>query len=485
MTIEEKIYHNQEQFPEKVAVMSGNTSVTYSELWKRIVQSAVYFKSYKKLPQGSRVVVSASNEIEFVYTYFGLHLAGCICVPIDPQTNLIRLRRIIESADPSFYIGQILNADFDVTPFTALDYTFDDCNDISFADKNSIADLLYTTGTTGIPKGVALTYANEEAAAININSFIGNTAADVELLALPVSHSFGLGRLRCVLYVGGTLDLLGSFANMKKFYGEILNRQITGFGMVPANWAYIKKLSERKIGEFASQIKYIEIGSAFMPLEDKKMLMELLPDTRICMHYGLTEASRSSFMEFHTDRMHLDSIGKPSPNVDIKIFDEQGVEVKDGMEGEICVKGTHVCYNYWGEIESDFSENFNDGYFKTGDWGIKDKDGYIFLKSRKKELINVGGKKVSPIEVEEVLNKIDGIKESVCIGIPDPNGILGEVVKAYIVSEDEMVFTSIIKFMTNKLESYKIPVAIERIDAIPKTSSGKIQRLILRENAIT
>ena len=87
---------------------------------------------------------------------------------------------------------------------------------------------------------------------MNINSFIGNTEDDIELLALPVSHSFGLGRLRCVLYMGGTLDILGSFANMKKFYAEILNRQITGFGMVPANWAYIRKLSEYKIAGFAS-----------------------------------------------------------------------------------------------------------------------------------------------------------------------------------------------------------------------------------------
>lgn len=479
MTVEEKISQNQKLFPEKTAVVSGDNSITYSELWKKILLSATYFRDHQKLPEGSRVVVSACNEIEFVYTYFGLHLAGCICVPIDPQTNLIRLNRIIESAHPSFFIGQILNADFDVTPFSVLDEVFESRN-FDFADKSAVADLLYTTGTTGVPKGVALTYANEEAAAVNINSFIGNTAADIELLALPVSHSFGLGRLRCVLCMGGTLDLLGSFASMKKFFGEIANRQITGFGMVPASWAYIKKLSEHKIAEFASQIQYVEIGSAFMPLEEKKLLMELLPNTRICMHYGLTEASRSSFMEFHSDKMHLNSIGKASPNVDIKIFDEAGNEVADGTEGEICVRGLHVCKNYWEDSTADSSENFNGEYFKTGDWGYKDLEGYIYLKSRKKEIINVGGKKVSPIEVEEVLNEFDGIIESVCVGIPDPNGVLGEVVKAFIVSEDEIVAASVIKFLTHKLENYKIPVAIERIDVIPKTSSGKIQRLMLK-----
>ena len=483
MSVEEKIFQNKERFSQKIAVISGNKSFTYSELWTKIVQWAGYFKYKRTLPQGSRVVVSASNEIEFVYAYFGLHLAGCICIPIDPQTNLIRLNRIIESAHPSFFIGHILNADFEVTPFSAFDEVSGN-EDFRFPDKNAVADLLYTTGTTGIQKGVTLTYANEEAAVMNINSFIGNTEDDIELLALPVSHSFGLGRLRCVLYMGGTLDLLGSFANIKKFYAEILNRQITGFGMVPANWAYLKKLSEHKIAGFAYQIKYIEIGSASMPVEDKRLLMELLPNTKICMHYGLTEASRSSFMEFHSDKMHLDSIGKPSPNVEIKIFDKHGKELQDGSDGEICVKGLHVCNDYWGETRQDFSKNFYGEYFKTGDWGYKDKEGYVYLKSRLKEMINVGGKKVCPIEVEEVINSIAGIKESVCVGIADPNGVLGEVVKAYVVSENEIVFPLMIKVLMSKLENYKIPVAIERIDAIPRTSSGKIQRLVLKDNSI-
>ena len=165
MSVEEKIFQNKERFPQKMAVISGNKSITYSELWKNIVQWAGYFKYKIALSQGSRVVVSASNEIEFVYAYFGLHLAGCICIPIDPQTNQIRLNRIIESAHPSFFIGQILNADFEVTPFSAFDEA-SGYEDFSFADKNAVADLLYTTGTTGIQKGVTLTYANEEAAAM-------------------------------------------------------------------------------------------------------------------------------------------------------------------------------------------------------------------------------------------------------------------------------------------------------------------------------
>jgi long-chain acyl-CoA synthetase len=350
----------------------------------------------------------------------------------------------------------------------------------SFPSEDNIADLLYTTGTTGFPKGVALTFNNLIAAAENINRFIGNTPDDTELLALPISHSFGLGRLRCVLAKGGTLVLLGSFASMKKFYGEIERCKVTGFGMVPASWAYLKKMSGNRIGNYAAQLKYIEIGSAFMPVEEKRLLTDLLPDTRICMHYGLTEASRSVFIEFHQEKEHLQSIGKPPSNIDIAIKDESGASLQDEQEGEICIKGGHVCQEYWAEDNETYSKDFLNGYFRTGDWGYKDSNGYIYLKSRKKEMINVGGKKVSPIEVEEVLNLIEGIVESACVGIPDPAHVFGEVVKAFIVCNKTLTDEDIIKFMQIRIENYKIPVNIERISEIPKTSSGKIQRLLLK-----
>jgi len=330
-----------------------------------------------------------------------------------------------------------------------------------------------------LPKGVELSYKNQFSAAENINTFIGNSSDDVELLALPISHSFGLGRLRCVLSKGETLVMLGSFASMKKFFGEMERCKVTGFGMVPASWSYILKMSGEKIGQFASQLKYIEIGSAFMSKENKEKLMSLLPHTRICMHYGLTEASRSTFISFHEDKDYLDSVGKPSPHTFVKIFDEKGNEKPNGEQGEICVKGNHVCSGYWDLPLSSFHEDFYKDYFKTGDWGYKDDKGFIYMISRKKEIINVGGKKVSPIEVEEALDTIEGIEESACISVPDD--VLGEVVKAFIVGrltadDDE----SIKKKMSGMVENYKVPAFIEHIAVIPKTSSGKIQRLLLK-----
>lgn len=479
-TIEEQIFDKVQNIPDKVALISGDTEITYSQLWDYCLCSAEKLKQDYHLKKGDRVILSAAGNIEFVYAYFGVHIAGGICVPIDPDTNQTRFEYIEKSTTPVCVMGLLHNVKKETIPFS------DVVNGTSKAtyivpEQSQVADILFTTGTTGAPKGVALSYNNLSAAARNINAFIGNTSSDVELLALPVSHSFGLGRLRCSLSKGATVVMLGTFANVKKFFKEMARCQVTMFAMVPASWGFIKKMSGKYIGKFADQLKFIEIGSSFMPVEDKELLMSLLPKTRICMHYGSTEASRSAFMEFHTYKDNLLSIGKASPNVEIKIFTSQGTPAALGEEGEVCVKGEHVTCSYWNETPERFASDFYDGYFRTGDCGTMDAEGNIYLKSRIKEMINVGGKKVSPMEVEDILNTIPGIKESACIGIPDPGIVLGEVVKAFIVADDNLSDEEIMQQLRPQLEVYKLPVEIERINAIPKTGSGKIQRLSLKK----
>ena len=479
-TIEEQIFDQVQNIPDKVALISGDTEITYSQLWDYCLCAAEKLKQDYHLKKGDRVILSAAGNIEFVYAYFGVHIAGGICVPIDPDTNQTRFEYIEKSTTPVCVMGLLHNVKKETIPFS------DVVNGTSKAtyiapEQSQVADILFTTGTTGAPKGVALSYNNLSAAARNINAFIGNTSSDVELLTLPVSHSFGLGRLRCSLSKGATVVMLGTFANVKKFFKEMARCQVTMFAMVPASWGFIKKMSGKYIGKFADQLKFIEIGSSFMPVEDKELLMSLLPKTRICMHYGSTEASRSAFMEFHTYKDNLLSIGKASPNVEIKIFTSQGTPAALGEEGEVCVKGEHVTCSYWNETPERFASDFYDGYFRTGDCGTMDAEGNIYLKSRIKEMINVGGKKVSPMEVEDILNTIPGIKESACIGIPDPGIVLGEVVKAFIVADDNLSDEEIMQQLRPQLEVYKLPVEIERINAIPKTGSGKIQRLSLKK----
>jgi len=479
-SIEGQIWKWATSQPDKLAVKSGKKSATYLQLCERILAAADYFKNQLSQNEGNVVILAAGKQIEFVYAYFGAHLASLKVVPIDAATNPTRLDFIVKQTHANLLVG------FDASEQDIKKASLKEFADLttdfsipSFPDGNSIADVLFTTGTTGKPKGVPLTFDNEAAAARNINEFIANTQDDVELLALPVSHSFGLGRVRCCLSKGATLILLGSFANVKKIYRTMEEDHVTGFTMVPASWRYLKKLTGDKLGDYKEQLKYIEMGSAFFSKDEKKELADLLPQTRVCMHYGLTEASRSAFMEFHEDADFLDSVGKASPHTDIKVMDENGKELAENQEGEICVKGEHVTHGY---LDLPINDSFFGGYFRTGDWGYKTKEGYIYLISRKKELINVGGKKVSPIEVEEQLFKIPGIDDCACIGVPDEEGVLGEVVKAFIVKakDCEITFDDIKNQLNGKLESYKLPVHYQWIDEIPKTQNGKIQRGLLK-----
>ena len=484
-SIVEQIFAHADSQPDKPALQDGKITVSYGQLKSQILYAKKLLEQTVGLQQGDSVILAANKQLTFVPVYFACHLIGAVALPVAPDINNRRFHFIYQKVAPKLVVG-FQPEDIPCCCMSLEEFA---CNTLDmleqqaqFPDIELVADIIFTTGTTGEPKGVQLTHKNIAAAALNINTFIQNTRQDVEMLALPISHSFGLGRLRCALSNGQTVVILGSFANMKRFFRFMEEFRVTGFGMVPASWAMIRKLSGVRIAEYASQLHYIEIGSAPMPIEEKRLLIDLFPKTRICMHYGLTEASRSAFMEFHRDCDRLDTIGKASPNMDIKILDESGVAAAVGTEGEICVKGNAVTPGYYQMPELN-SISFWNGYFRTGDWGILEPDGYLRLCSRKKELINVGGKKVSPMEVEQVLFGLDYIKDCACVAIDDPAGVLGEVVKAFIVTDepDRICKEIINKEISRQLEDYKLPVEYACIDEIPKTASGKVQRLLLKK----
>ena len=245
-----------------------------------LLQQKIFFQSLPDYTAGNTVILAAGKQIEFLYAYLGAHLAGLIVTPIDVETNPTRFEYIADVIKPFCIIGfdkqetfltKISLKEFKEMP---VDYSKQSTD---FPDNEKVADILFTTGTTGVPKGVPLTYKNEAAAALNINAYIGNTSDDIELLALPVSHSFGLGRVRCCLSNGQTLHLLGSFVNVKRIYRTIEEENITGFTMVPASWKFLQKMSGDQLGHYGKQLRYIEMGSAYISEDDKRHLAHLLP----------------------------------------------------------------------------------------------------------------------------------------------------------------------------------------------------------------
>ena len=479
-SIVEQIFSYRRKIPNKIALQNGKRSLTYGELLAEIIYARKVLSEQYGIRKESKVILAADKQIEFVAVYFACHLLEAVAIPIALDTNAHRYALIKEKVCPSLVVGFSNEAELPKASFAEFmgEEKIVAGDQIAFPSLDSVADIIFTTGTTGEPKGVQLSHRNIAAAARNINAFIKNSSDDVEMLVLPIAHSFGLNRMKCALSNGQTLVLLGSFANIKRFYRFMGEYGVNGFGMVPASWSLFKKLSGDEISKFQDSLHYIEIGSAPMSMEDKHILMELLPKTRLCMHYGLTEASRSAFMEFHDDAGHLDTVGKQTPNMIITVRDESGCQLPTETEGEICVSGDAVTIGYIGLPPE---ECFWGDNFRTGDWGSLREDGYLCLKSRKKELINVGGKKVSPLEIESILKSFPFVEDCACVGVRDPAGILGEVVKAFVVtkSPEKLTCEYMDSLIGNRLEGYKHPALYEQIDIIPKTSSGKIQRLAL------
>lgn len=474
-TIVEKIFKHAAQTPAATAIIFPRFSLTYYQLADNISAACSWLKS-QSVRKGSIVALGASRCPEFIACYFAAHALGAIVLNLDTETNADRLTQLFEKTQPTLVIGL---SNGKCRSYTEVDLTIP--GEISIAaSPDMVADLMFTTGTTGEPKGVPLTHSNLVAAATQINSFIGNNKNDVEVLALPICHSFGMGRLRCVLSAGGTVILTPGFSNSKYLLNVLKSYKATGFSFVPAAWAYLRQMSGDKLAECSPYLRYIEIGSAPMPEQERRHLMSLFPQTRICMHYGLTEASRSTFIEFHQHQEHLSSAGKPTPGVQIKIFSPHGEELSANEEGEICIKGAHVMRRYW---ESSNLDGYFGDFFRSGDWGRLDDNGFLYILSRTKDIINTGGKKVSPEEVESVLVTVPGIVECACIPVPDPNGLLGEVIKAVLVSDNSSSIpseTELRKIVSQRLENYKCPAIYEwRETALPKTESGKLQRHLI------
>ena len=473
-----------QQHPLRKALISGNVHVSYAELWARVQAVAQDFLR-AGVVTGDRVMLAGVSTPAFIYGYFATHLIGAATVPFDPTAPLARREELIERTQAKLVIGQHAesHAGFGrIRALGELESLPQGGAEIALPAMDLLADLIFTTGTTGRPKGVRLTQNNIAIAGDHINEVIRCREGDVEVLPLPLYAAFGLGRLRCGLLGGRTLVLVEGFRLPGEIFSAIQEHGAVGLTGVPAGFAVLLRLGARGLGALAGQLRYIEIGSAPMPMDHKRALMEHLPRTELWMHYGLTEAARSGFLEFHRHRDHLDSVGLAAPGVLMSIRAADGTQCPPGEPGALWVGGRHVSPGYWDDPEAT-ARSFVDGWVATGDIAHQCEQGFIHLHGRSDDMIKVGGYNVSPDEVERVLAEHSAVREAACIGLPDPRGIAGHVVGAFLVASEGSASTSdeeLRQWVAARLESYKIPAAITWLESLPRTASGKLLRRSLR-----
>lgn len=331
------------------------------------------------------------------------------------------------------------------------------------------AEILFTSGSTGKPKGVVI---EEEALCVTAETLIdklGMKSCFRELLTMPFGHSFGLARLRACFVINAKMDVYNGWQSSPKIIKSILLGEIQGLGLVPAALEVVKGIARRSAKEVGSQLKYLEIGSSSISYETRLWLKNNFSNVRIMHHYGMTEASRSFFAaRGASDDINLDCLGIPVPLLDYKIvnIDESGI-------GELWVKGPNIAHSYFAN-ELLTRETFSDGGFLTGDM-VKIVNDEIYLKGRTDSMINVGGKKVAGIEIEDYLENYLFVESAICFANPD--NFYGNRPAALIklsegFSEKEAVDLII---DSDDLTEEKRIIArnLKFLDSLPLTANGK------------
>jgi len=348
--------------------------------------------------------------------------------------------------------------------------------------EEDTAVILYTSGTTGRPKGAMLTHLGILHSILAFARCMGLRDGERTVLAVPASHVTGLiAILLAVMGVAGTTVLMRAF-KAREFLELAQRERITYALMVPAQ--YILCLMDPDFARFDLGAWRIgAFGGAPMPAATIEALAERLPRLTLINAYGATETtSPTTIMPPGENGAHLDSIGQVVPYADMIVVDAEGNPVPPGSTGEIWIKGPMVVPGYWGKPEAT-AASFTDGYWRSGDLGSIDAEGFVRLYDRVKDMINRAGYKVYSAEVENVMSYHPGVVECAVVGRPDP--VLGERVQAFVVPRDAGVTAEALRaFCAERMADYKVPEVIELVsDPLPRNANGKVQKAVLRERA--
>lgn len=341
-----------------------------------------------------------------------------------------------------------------------------------------LACLIYTSGSSGEPKGVMSAHENVVFAASSIVGYLRNVPDDVVICALPLSFDYGLYQLLMVFKFGGTLVLERSFAYPGQFLKRMETERVTGLPGVPSMFSILLNMD---LGAFhLGHLRYITNTAAALPVSHVEQLRAAFPRTAVYSMYGLTETKRTLYTPPDELAKRPGSVGIAIPGTEVWLVDEQDRRLGPNEVGELVVRGGHVMRGYW-EDPALTAERFRPGPLPgervcyTGDLFRMDEEGYFYFVGRKDDIIKSRGEKVAPKEVESVLYSLPGVLEAAVIGVPDP--MLGQAVKAFIVGQDRALKKDdIVRHCYARLEDFMVPKEVVFVDSLPKSPNGKIQK---------
>jgi long-chain acyl-CoA synthetase len=494
VTLLHLLQRSAEKFGDRTALLAGDRLMSYSELWESVLQLGAALRRSGVTP-GERVGVMLPNVPAFVQAYFGILAAGATVVPFNTLYKPAEIRYLLEHAtiqrilSSGIFLRGIEEAAKHLT-FPVHAIPLDAASDPlepkrlgaapGYRSERALADLrpadvavcLYTSGTTGQPKGALLTHRNLVS---NIESFHQIAPCDDRdrfVCVLPLFHSFAATVVMLFpLSIGASIVLEPRFVP-EQVLRSMAEKNATILTAVPSMYAMWTQLAPLEVD--LSSTRFAVSGGAPLPIEVLHRF-EARYGVPIYEGYGLTEASPVLTENPPLGHRKVGSVGRPLPGVELRIVDSAGKEVPAGEIGEIVARGPNIMQGYLNRPE-DTAEVLRDGWLSSGDLGRCDADGYFYIVDRKKDLIIVGGLNVYPREVEEILTTHPAVAEVAVVGIPD--SMRGEVPKAYVVLRPGAAASrqAVLRFARERLASFKVPREVEFCEGLPRTTSGKVLR---------
>jgi len=479
-------------YPDKVYVVDKEKEFTYLELYNKSVALAGLLYD-KALKTGDRILIYLDNSAEYIASFFGVLLANCIVVPINKNLNIESISYIIADTAPKLIITNTVfmkrlqqgKADFEESNMIDINRMWEDkpvynpdLTSKLINDGDSPALILYTSGTTRMPKGVTLTHKNLTANTKSIVLYLGLTEKDSILQVVNFGYSYGNSLMLTHTKAGGRITIENRTAYPIKVIERIYESRATGFSTVGS---YINILLKQEVlrAFHLKYLKYVTFAGESTSFEDISKLKEIAPHIKIFVMYGQTEASaRLSYLEPDLIFKKAGSIGRGMPGVTLRVVTEDGREAAAGEIGEIIASGENIMKGYWNN-EEETKTVIKEGWLYTGDLAVKDGDGYIYVKGRKDDIIKHLGHRISPVEIEAAINSCEHVLESAVVGIENNDE---KQIKAFVVLKNGLPDVQDINAHVRKLlPSFKRPQIIEFVNELPRTSTGKIKRSELRK----
>ena len=468
---------------DKDFVIGPKETISFKELYEYSLKVASYFK--EKVGTDKNIVLIGQNSIFFITAYLGILKSGNICIPLNFAIEQENLDFILETTAsstillPNSLISKLNSNDsINLINEAGLCEIIENYN-IKGAngdfDKNKVAEIIFTSGSTGKPKGVMITHQNIIANTDSIIEYLKLTSKDIMLIVLPFFYCYGLSLLHTHLKAGASIVLNNSFIFLGTVIHHLKNYKCTGFAGVPSHFQILLKKSQNFKNTEFPDLRYVTQAGGKLHSVFIKEFVNAFPKIDFYVMYGQTEATaRLSYLPPELLKHKMGSIGKAIPGVKLKIVNEKGMIAEVNEEGELLAKGENIMLGYYND-DIGTKKTIKKGWLHSGDIAKIDEAGYIYIVGRIKEFIKVGGKRVSPKEIEEVIVSVPEVVDCTISGVFDD--ILGEAIQATIVLQLKtskiLMREKILNACSEKLAMYKIPQKIIFESAISLSSTGK------------